>query len=171
MLARLGELLRTTLDREMPPEVPLSEELELLRRFLGIELVRFGDRLRVAWDIEQDTTGALVPPLILQPLVENARRHGISRRTGSALLRISARRAGAHLELAVRDTGDGLASFGGRPPREGIGLSNTRARLTELYGPDATSLELNDVAGGGVRARLLIPFHLTRGRSDVAIGA
>ena len=171
MLARLGELLRTTLNREMPPEVPLNEEIVLLRRFLDIELVRFGDRLRVTWDIEPETTGAYVPPLILQPLVENALRHGISRRPGPALLRISARRVGLHLELAVRDTGEGLAPLGGRPVREGIGLANTRARLEELYGPDTTSVELSDVAGGGARTRLLLPFHETRGRNDVAIGA
>jgi len=134
MLARVGDLLRTTLDRQMPPEIPFTEELALVRRFLDIELVRFGDRLRVAWDIEPDTSAALVPPLILQPLVENALRHGISRRPGPALLRIS-------------------------------------ARLDELYGPDMTSLELSDVAGGGARARLLLPFHLSRGRSDVARGA
>ena len=78
---------------------------------------------------------------------------------------------GLHLELAVRDTGEGLAPLGGRPVREGIGLANTRARLEELYGPDTTSVELSDVAGGGARTRLLLPFHETRGRNDVAIGA
>jgi hypothetical protein len=171
ILARLGELLRTTLNRDTPSEVPLADELHLLRRFLDIELVRFGDRLRVAWEIEQESYAALVPPLILQPLVENALRHGISRRPGLAMLRISARRAGAQLELVVRDTGDGLATLGGRPVREGIGLSNTRARLEELYGPDSTTLELTDVAGGGARTRLLLPYHVTRGRADVALGA
>lgn len=162
MLARLGDLLRTTLDREMPLEVPLSEELDLLRQFVDIELVRFGDRLRVTWEIDADARPALVPPLILQPLVENALRHGVSRRTGAALLRISARRMGAQLELCVRDTGDGLVATAGRPPREGIGLSNTRARLAELYGAEAAHLELTDVAGGGVRARVLLPFHSSR---------
>jgi LytS/YehU family sensor histidine kinase len=178
MLERVGDLLRTTLNREMPPEIPLSEELGLLRRFVEIELVRFGDRLRVAWDVEPEAREALVPPLILQPLVENALRHGVSRRQGGAYLRISARRAGLHLELTVRDTGDGLTLVGGVPPREGIGLSNTRARLAQLYGPDATSLELSDAAGGGARARLLLPFHVTRaeramaeGEGEVALGA
>ena len=170
-LARLGDLLRTTLDRDMPPEVPFSEELDLLRRYLSIELARFGDRLRVAWEVDPEAQGALVPPLILQPLVENAVRHGVSRRPGVALLRISARRVGLHLELAVRDSGEGLAPLEGRAPREGIGLSNTRARLEELYGPDATSLELTDAPGGGARARLLLPFHLTRARAHVALRA
>ena len=177
MLARLGDLLRTTLDREMPSEVALSEEIHYLGRFVDIELVRFGDRLRVTWEIEADARNALVPPLILQPLVENALRHGIARRPGPAQLRIGARRAGLPLELTVRDTGEGLVPDG-RSPREGIGLSNTRARLAELYGPEAASLEVADVPGGGVRARLLLPFHTTvlerdlTGNSDVtAVGA
>lgn len=162
MLARLGDLLRTTLDREMPLEVSLSEELELLRQFVDIELVRFGDRLRVTWEIDGETRTALVPPLILQPLVENALRHGVSRRTGAALLRISARRAGPQLELCVRDTGDGLVASAGLPPREGIGLSNTRARLAELYGAGGARVELEEVPGGGVRAKVLLPFHTQR---------
>jgi hypothetical protein len=177
MLARLGDLLRTTLDREMPAEVALSEEIHYLGRFVDIELVRFGDRLRVTWDVDADVRNALVPPLILQPLVENALRHGIARRPGPAQLRISARRVGLLLELAVRDSGEGLLPDG-RSPREGIGLSNTRARLTELYGPEAASLEVADVPGEGVRARLLLPFHTTvlerdvTGASDVtAVGA
>ena len=171
MLSRLGELLRTTLNRDLPLEVPLSEELELLRHFLEIEVVRFGDRLRVSWEVEPESQAALVPPLILQPLVENALRHGLSRRQGPALLRISARRTGLHLELSVRDTGEGLAAHGSRAPREGIGLSNTRARLEQMYGRDATALELTDVPGGGARTRLLLPFHLDAGRGHVAVGA
>ena len=171
-LERLGDLLRTTLDRDMPAEISLAEELALLQRFVDIELIRFGERLRVTWEIEPEVRDALVPPLILQPLVENALRHGISRRPGTALVRIAARRAGGQLELSVRDTGEGLAPHGGQPPREGIGLSNTRARLAELYGADATSLELTDVAGGGARARLLIPFHVTAAsHGHIAIGA
>jgi LytS/YehU family sensor histidine kinase len=170
MLARLGDLLRTTLDREMPAEVALSEEIQYLGRFVDIELVRFGDRLRVTWDIDPEVRNALVPPLILQPLVENALRHGIGRRPGPAQLRVSARRTGLHLELAVRDSGEGLVPDG-RAPRDGIGLSNTRARLAELYGAEAASLEIADVPGGGVRARLLLPFHTTVRERDVAVGA
>jgi signal transduction histidine kinase len=171
ILSRLGDLLRTTLDGDMPSEVPLADELGLLHRFLDIEQVRFGDRLRIVWEVDQDTRAALVPPLILQPLVENALRHGISQRAGAALLRISARRDGSQLELVVRDTGSGLSSAGGRTVREGIGLSNTRARLEQLYGRSAISVELADVADGGARARLLLPFHETRTPADRAIGA
>jgi two-component system, LytTR family, sensor kinase len=171
MLARLGDLLRTTLDREMPAEVTLSEELAYLGRFVDIELVRFGDRLRVTWEIDADVRNALVPPLILQPLVENSLRHGVGRRPGPAQLRVSARRSGLHLELTVRDSGEGLHPAGGRAPREGIGLSNTRARLTELYGPDVGSVDVADVPGGGVRARLLLPYHTSVLERDVAVGA
>jgi len=171
MLARLGDLLPTTLDREMPAEVTLAEELAYLGRFVDIELVRFGDRLRVTWEIEPDVRNAFVPPLILQPLVENSLRHGVGRRPGPAQLRVSARRSGLHLELTVRDSGEGLHPVDGRAPREGIGLSNTRARLTELYGPDVASVDVSDVPGGGVRARLLLPYHTSVLERDVAVGA
>jgi signal transduction histidine kinase len=171
MLARLGDLFRTTLDREMPAEVPLAEELAYLGRFVEIELVRFGDRLVVVWEVEPGMQAAFVPPLILQPLVENALRHGVGRRPGPAQLRIGARRVGLHLELTVRDTGEGLSPTDGRGPREGIGLSNTRARLTELYGPDVASVDVADVRGGGVCARVLIPFHTSVLEREVAVGA
>ena len=171
MLARLGDLFRTTLDREMPAEVALAEELAYLGRFVEIELVRFGDRLRVTWDVEPEVNGAFVPPLILQPLVENALRHGVGRRPGPAQLRIGARRTGLHLELTVRDSGEGLTPSDGRGPREGIGLSNTRARLAELYGPDVASVDVADIRGGGVCARVLIPFHTSVLERDVAVGA
>ncbi|MCC6317631.1 MAG: histidine kinase [Gemmatimonadaceae bacterium] len=171
MLARLGELLRVTLNRDMPPEVTLAEELALLRRFLDIELVRFGDRLRVVWDIDAETYDAFVPPLILQPLVENALRHGIARRSGAGLLHVSARKVGLQLELAVRDTGEGIMPRTTRPERQGIGLSNTRARLEELYGAEVSSVDLANAAGGGARARVYLPFHLSRGQSHAAAGA
>ena len=172
MLARLSDLLRTTLDRDMPAEIPLCDELVYLGRFLDIELVRFGDRLRVTWDIDPDVRTALVPPLILQPLVENALRHGIARRPGPASLRIAARRSGLHLELVVRDSGEGLGPNDGSEAREGIGLSNTRARLAELYGEGAATLDVADAPGGGVRARVLVPFHTAQQPSNtLAVGA
>lgn len=165
MLARLGELMRTTLNRDMPPEVPLAEEVALLLRFLDIEMVRFGDRLRVGWDVGADVWQAMVPPLILQPLVENALRHGISRRSGAGLLHISARRSGLQLELVVQDSGEGVQKAA-RPVGAGIGLTNTRARLEELYGTEGASLDLSNVASGGARARILLPLHLSRTEPD-----
>lgn len=170
-LSQLGDLLRTTLNREMPAEVALHEELELLDRFLNIERVRFGERLHIARDIEPEAQWALVPPLILQPIVENALKHGIARRTGPAFLEITARRVGPQLELSVRDSGEGLSSLRGRPPREGVGLSNIRGRLEELYGRDAFLVELADEPAGGARTRVLLPWHLTSARGEVAASA
>jgi signal transduction histidine kinase len=156
MLARLGELLSATLDQKRGPEIPLRDELLLLDRYLDIERVRFGDRLTV--DVRQglDAGAALVPTFMLQPLVENAVRHGISRRPGRARIEVRAERTGDALQLAVRDTGEGLDTPG--PPREGIGLSNTRARLTELYG-GAASLSLENAPGGGACVRVSLPYR------------
>ena len=169
MLARLGDLLRTTLDRDMAPEIPLGEELALLDRYLDIERVRFGDRLVIAVEHDDTADDALVPTLLLQPLVENAIRHGITRRPGNALIQIVARREGARLHLAVRDTGEGVDP-GAAPRREGIGLSNTRARLAELYGADA-SLALDNAPGGGACVTLTFPYRAAMARGHVAAGA
>lgn len=156
MLARLGELLSETLDQTRGPEIALRDELLLLDRYLDIERVRFGDRLTVEVRQGADAGAALVPTFMLQPLVENAVRHGISRRPGRARIEVRAERAGDALQLAVRDTGEGLDAGG--PPREGIGLSNTRARLTELYGA-AASLSLENAPGGGACVRVSLPYR------------
>jgi LytS/YehU family sensor histidine kinase len=103
--------------------------------------------------------------------VENALKHGIARRTGPAFLEISARRVGAQLELSVRDSGEGLTSRHGRPPRDGVGLSNTKARLEQLYGAEAYLVELSNEPGGGARARVVLPWHLTAARELVAASA
>ena len=166
MLAGLGDLLRATLDREMAPEVPVAVELTVLQRYLDIERVRFGPRLTIEIDVAPDVADALVPALIFQPLVENAIRHGVTKRPGSALVRVGAWRDGDDLRLEVRDTGEGLAPARGRPVREGVGLSNTRARLAELYGA-AASLRLDDAAGGGARVSVSLPFHTARAHDSV----
>jgi signal transduction histidine kinase len=158
MLARLGELLRLTMDRELAPEIPLGSELALLDRYLDIERVRFGDRLTVDVGVEPPADDGYVPALILQPLVENAIRHGITKRPGPGRIQILARRSGAVLELSVRDTGEGLAARDLTMRREGIGLSNTRARLAEMYG-DAASIHLDNAAGGGAIVTLRIPWR------------
>ena len=150
MLSHLGGLLHRTLRQRH--EVPLSEELEVLDQYLAIMKIRFHDRLVVRKEIEDGLSGALVPYLILQPLVENAIRHGISRKPGAGLLEIAASRDGDALQISVRDDGEGLAKSG-----EGIGLTNTRRRLRQLYG-DAHSLDLVPVAEGGLRVTLRIPL-------------
>jgi two-component system LytT family sensor kinase len=153
MLARLGELLRATLDRDAASEHTLEEELALLERYVDIERARFGDRLTVTVGASAEARRALVPAFLLQPLVENAIRHGVARRPGAARVAVSAWREGARLELVVEDDGAGLRG----PPREGIGLSNTRARLAARWGAAAT-LALESVPGGGARLRLSFPY-------------
>jgi two-component system LytT family sensor kinase len=158
VVARLSELLRLTLDKSKPQEVPLREEMAFLERYLEIEQMRFTERLKVDIQIDPEAEGSLVPYLILQPLVENAIRHGIELREEQGRLTISARRNNGHLELRVRDNGPGLPKNGIQFLREGIGLSNTRSRLRHLYG-ERFQLELAGAQGGGLEARLDIPYH------------
>lgn len=166
MLASLGDLLRRTLDPEAGHEHPLADELELLGSYLDIARARFGDRLTIRLDIPPEAERALVPRLILQPLVENALEHGIARRRGGGCVAISAETAGGRLRLIVADDGAGRVEA----PREGIGLSNTRRRLRELYGEDQ-SLALEDVPGGGLRVVLALPYRARVSGPDPAAEA
>lgn len=171
VVARLSELLRLSLDSSKAQETPLNEEMEFLDRYLEIERTRFGDRLQVEKEIAPDVRNALVPYLILQPLVENAIRHGIEPREEPGHLRISAWRDNGRLELRVCDNGAGLPGAGEAPPREGIGLANTRSRLGHLYGKDY-SFELVAAPGGGLEARISIPFRTEdQGPARVAASA
>jgi two-component system, LytTR family, sensor kinase len=156
MLARLSELLRATLESSDAQEVPLRRELEVLKLYLSIEQIRFGQRLAIRMDVASDTLDAQVPNLILQPLVENAIRHGIEPHKRPGLIELRARRRNGDLTLEICDNGIGLK--GDRPLREGVGLSNSRARLRELYGP-AHGFELNQNPEGGLRIEVRIPFH------------
>jgi len=155
MLARLGDLLRLTLDRNLPQEIALDDELMLLQRYLDIEQARFGTRLVVKIDVPPSVLQASVPTLVCQPLVENAVRHGVGRRSGPVSVSIRAMRDATTLTLQVCDTGRGLGTL---PIREGIGLSNTRQRLRELYG-EAASLELDNGPDGGAVATIRLPFR------------
>jgi signal transduction histidine kinase len=159
MIALLGEVLRGLLRTSWDLEAPLASELQLLRKYLEIEQIRFGDRLTVTWHVDDDVTSALVPPLILQPVVENALRHGLWPRTEGGDLAIAARRAGSELELEVTDQGVGLAPDFDPDRSTGVGLSNVRARLARMYGPDA-SLEVAAGASCGVRVRLHLPYRV-----------
>lgn len=160
MIALLGEVLRGLLRTSWDLEAPLASELQLLRKYLEIEQIRFGDRLRVDWHVDDHVTRALVPPLILQPVVENALRHGLWPRTEGGALTIAARRTGSELELEVTDQGVGLAP-GFDPDRSaGVGLSNVRARLARMYGSDGR-LEVAAGATCGVRVRLHFPYRVT----------
>ncbi len=158
MIARLSDLLRLTLENAGTQEVPLRQELAFLERYLEIEQIRFQDRLIVTVDIAPDVRDARVPNLVLQPLVENAIRHGIAPRTTPGRVEITAGRTGERLCLSVRDDGPGLPAGDGRTA-EGVGLANTRARLNRLYGP-AHRLELHTPTGGGFEVRLTFPLQI-----------
>ncbi len=156
MLELLSDVLRLVLRAESSHETPLSTELDFLERYLAIEQVRFSDRLRPRIEVDAAIRRAAVPQFILQPLVENALRHGIARRADAGLLEVTARRDGDTLVLTVRDDGPGLGPAG--PAATGVGLANTRARLAALYG-DRANLEIANAAGGGVLATIRLPYH------------
>jgi sensor histidine kinase YesM len=158
MVARLSELLRLTLENNGKQEITLQQELEFVDRYLAIEKVRFEDRLTVKEEIRNDLREAMVPNMVLQPLVENAIRHGVSRKRGQATIAISAERENGSLVIHVVDNGTGLNGQTSQKVREGIGISNIRARLRHLYG-DRQRFELRSPPDGGVEARLTIPFH------------
>ena len=163
MIAGLGDLLRDVLESDGAVEVPLHRELALARRYLAIEQIRFGDRLRVRVDAEPAVMDALVPTLLLQPIVENAVRHGIEADPNASLIAIDARRDGSALELQVRDDGRGVS---GHPSRDGIGLGTTRERLREMFGDDC-SVSLSSGEHGEVTTTLRLPL---RGGEGDALG-
>ncbi len=160
MLGDLSELLRRSLDSMEEQEIPLAQELEFIGAYLSIEQRRFGERLRLQQSVPDELMKALVPALILQPLVENAIRHGIEPRRGPGLISLEAKQEGKHLHLIVRDSGRGLpAADLNSSGRRGIGLANTQARLQGLYGQDQ-SLSFGRAEPQGCRADIHLPFHL-----------
>lgn len=154
MLGYLGDLLRRVLDDADAREVPLRRELEYLQIYLAIEQVRFADRLRVEVAVDAASQEASVPQLILQPIVENAIRHGIERSSSAGRILISAAKVGGAVQLRVEDDGPGLS--GDSSAGRGIGLANTRARLRQLYGHDA-KLDVENGDRGGVAVTIRIP--------------
>ena len=161
MISRLSDLLRLTFDRSGAAGVSLQEELEFLQKYLEIEQTRFQDRLTVRFQIDPDTLDAEVPKMILQPLVENAIKHGVSPRPGPGLVEVSTERRGALLVLRVRDNGVGLSPVARERLTSGVGLSNTRDRLECLYGA-AHRLEFSE-RGGGLTVEMEIPFQRASG--------
>ena len=165
MIARLSDLLRLSLERTGVQEVPLREELEFLHLYLDIERTRFEERLAVSFDIDDDAMDARVPSLILQPIVENAIRHGLFNRTSNGHISIHAARQGSNLSLMVKDNGCGLP-VDGVYRRNGLGLATTRGRLERLYG-NSQSLILRNVKDGGVEARILLPYLTQEAKTGV----
>jgi len=159
MIAKLGDVLRRVLRTDGDAEAPLRDEIEFLREYLEIEQVRFGDRLQVAWQVDPASESLPVPQLILQPLVENALRHGLSRRARPGSLTISSRVHDRRLELVVADDGEGLPADLAARSAGGVGLANIRARLSQMYG-DQAHLSLTPREAGGVTARIVLPLRV-----------
>ena len=160
MVARLGDLLRTTLEHEATQEVTLREELAFLEPYLEIEQARLEDRLTVVMHIAPDTQDARVPHLLLQPLVENAIRHGIASRIEPGRVEISAARSadGRFLQLEIRDDGRGVERNNDVSARRGVGLTNIRSRLEQLYGADHR-FKLENQTEGGALVQIALPFR------------
>jgi signal transduction histidine kinase len=160
MIARLSELLRTSLEEGEDQEVPLEKELAFLNRYLEIMQIRFQGRLEVDVRVDGALMGALVPPLILQPLVENAVKHGVSKVAGTGLIEIRAFRDDEdRLVLRVRDNGPGFEAGEEVAREDGVGLANTRARLAQLYGSEQRFVLRPAPDGAGLVAEVMLPYH------------
>ena len=167
MISRLSDLLRLTFDRTESPMVPLQEELEFLQKYLDIEQMRFQDRLTVRYHIDPHTLDAEVPRLILQPLVENAIKHGVSPRTGPGTIQITSHIEDGSLCLEVKDNGVGLSGSARTQFNSGVGLANTRDRLECLYG-DAQRIDFSE-GDGGLAVRLVVPLRRFAGQAEPAV--
>ena len=158
MLTDLSDLLRMSFENLEVQEIALKQELEFLHKYIEIEQMRFHDRLVVEMQIAPDTLDATVPNMILQPLVENAIKHGISPRASGGRIDIEASRSNGHLELKVQDNGLGIPFGETDHLAEGVGLSNTRRRLKHLYG-EKHKFEIKPTGVQGVIVNLEIPFR------------
>jgi two-component system, LytTR family, sensor kinase len=156
-LARFSDLLRAVLADMDAQEVPLARELEYLRLYLSIEQLRFSDRLHVQIDVDPELLDAAVPHMALQPIVENAIRHGVGQRATPGVIAIRAARTADALHLAVRDDGPGFGAPGAAGGLK-LGLANTRARLRQLYGERA-ELRTERAAAGGALVTMVIPLR------------
>lgn len=159
MLTDLSRLLRATLESKAHTTIPLREELQLLECYLEIENTRFGDRLKVVREFEQDVMEIHVPTFILQPLVENAVHHGIERCSSNGTILLSASQQKNHLEIVIKDSGPGFDPNGTRLKKSGIGISNTKQRLRHLYG-DQAKLDLENIEPRGCKVTLILPMDI-----------
>jgi LytS/YehU family sensor histidine kinase len=156
MLGHLNVILKRTLERSTPEKIPLLQELEIVENYLAIEQVRFADRLRVDIKVDPGALHSLVPCFLLQPIVENAIRHGIANCEGAGTVEASARHEGDRLKIIVRDTG---SSSGSTASGNGIGLKNTRERLAYFY-PDRHVLRAEPLRSGGFEVAIDVPYEL-----------
>ena len=155
MLGHLNVILKRTLERSTPEKIPLSQELEIVENYLAIEQVRFADRLRVDIKVDPGALYSLIPCFLLQPIVENAIKHGIANSEGEGTVVASARRDGDRLRITVRDSGLGSS---GSPSGNGIGLKNTRERLAYFY-PQQHLLQAGPLRSGGFEVAIDVPYE------------
>jgi two-component system LytT family sensor kinase len=158
VIARLSDLLRQTLDYKGDQEISVKKEMEFLRPYLDIMKIRFAEKLRLSIEVAPETEEARVPALLLQPLVENAVRHGVLHREDGGRVALRIRRSGTSLVLEVEDDGPGLGPAGGAGVNRGIGLAGTAERLIVLYG-ERHAFDLITPSQGGTLVRMEIPFH------------
>jgi LytS/YehU family sensor histidine kinase len=163
MLAHLNAILKSTLTRTTPEKVPLSQELEMVENYLAIEQVRFADRLRIEMKVDPGALDGLVPCFLLQPIVENAIRHGIARCENEGKVEASALREGGFLHLLIRDSGPGL--HGHTKPGHGIGLKNTKERLAHFY--QDYEMKAGAMETGGFEVAIRIPYERDKASSDL----
>ena len=166
LIDQLSGLLRASLQTTQRDEVPLADELELLHRYLALMRARFGDSLQVAIHVDNDVTAALVPSMVLQPLVENAIRHGNATINGRGAVEVRAVRTDTHVVIRVEDDGPGVKQDG--PAGTGVGLSATAERLALLYGSNQ-SLEVGNRSGGGFAVTITMPFRTASERRESSV--
>jgi len=169
MIEHLGDLLRLSLESKDRQEVPLAEEMVFLEHYLAIQKIRFGNHLRIETEIAPEVKYASVPCLLVQPLVENAIRHGISRRASGGTVIVSAQRVGNRLELRVLDDGVGLPPGWTLENSGGLGLSVTRQRLAGLYLDRETSFAVNRRASGGTEVEISLPLRWSGREAHAAV--
>lgn len=167
MVSKIGYLLRNVLDQEQHATISLSDEMRYVESYLDIEQTRFRDRLEIQYDIADDTLAAQVPNLVLQPLVENAIKHGFSRRIERGCISVRSRRDNGKLELIVQDDGRGVHDISSVMTGSRIGLQNVLKRLQQMYGRDA-ELQLDSPNQRGFIARISIPFETRAEHEDTA---
>ncbi len=169
MIEHLGDLLRLSLESKDRQEVPLAEEMAFLEHYLAIQKIRFGDHLRIETQIAPEVKYASVPCLFVQPLVENAIRHGISRRASGGTVIVSAHRDGNRLEIRVLDDGVGLPAGWTLENSGGVGLSVTRQRVAGLYPDGETCFAVNRRASGGTEVEISLPLRWTGKEAHAAV--
>jgi two-component system LytT family sensor kinase len=157
-LEALSDLLRYVLDDSIHQEVSLRRELEFIERYLAMEKIRFQNRLEVRTEVEPDALDALVPNLVLQPIVENAVRHGVENRANPTRVTVGAGTDGEALQLWICDDGPGFRGTASARSSPGVGISNTRRRLAQLYG-DKASLDIDDASPSGAIVTITLPLH------------